>query len=215
VYVLASQCHNQHYNTSAESNLWTESEPVENHPDLHLHGERAVQAEVMPLVNSIRRTILVLCGVTAVTIGAGPTLADAADRFDWPLMPRPRVERTFDNPEKNWLPGHRGVDLAGSTGQAVVAAGPGVVVFAGQVAGKPVVSIDHIGGLRTTYEPVTAVVSAGDRVGLGTVIGTLEPGHEGCAVAACLHWGLRRDRTYLDPLGLIHDRPLRLKPLGR
>ncbi|MGG7103905.1 peptidoglycan DD-metalloendopeptidase family protein [Rhodococcus sp. 24CO] len=169
----------------------------------------------MPLLKSIRRTIMVLGGVTAVTIGATPALADAADRFDWPLMPRPRVERAFDNPEKNWLPGHRGVDLASSTGQAVVAAGPGVVVFAGHVAGKPVVSIDHIGGLRTTYEPVTAVVSAGDRVGLGTVIGTLEPGHEGCTLAACLHWGLRRDRTYLDPLGLIHDQPLRLKPLGR
>ncbi|MFE4501863.1 M23 family metallopeptidase [Rhodococcus sp. NPDC056743] len=169
----------------------------------------------MPLLNALHRTILVLCGVIAVTIGAAPALADAADRFDWPLMPRPLVDRAFDNPEKNWLPGHRGVDLAGSSGQAVLASGPGVVVFAGNVAGKSVVSIDHIGGLRTTYEPVTAVVSAGDRVGLGTVIGTLEPGHEGCTVVACLHWGLRRDRTYLDPLGLIHDQPLRLKPLER
>ncbi|MDI9914576.1 peptidoglycan DD-metalloendopeptidase family protein [Rhodococcus sp. IEGM 1379] len=148
------------------------------------------------------------------TFSTSPS-AFADSRFDWPLMPRPRVERIFDNPAKNWLPGHRGVDLAGTVDQAVLSAGAGTVTFAGTVAGKPVVSVDDVGGVRTTYEPVTAVVAAGERVGIGTMIGTLEPGHERCAVAACLHWGLRRAREYLDPLGLIHDQPLRLKPLRR
>ena len=40
----------------------------------------------------------------------------------------------------------------------VLAAGDGVVVRSpGMVAGRPVVSIDHAGGLRTTYEPVEPV----------------------------------------------------------
>lgn len=174
-----------------------------------------MHAEAMRHLNFRGRTLAALCVVAATTTTAMPSHAQTKEKFSWPLIPRPHVEQVFDNPEKNWLPGHRGVDLSGSTDQAVLAAGAGIVVFAGKVGGKPAVSIDHPGGLRTTYEPVTATVSAGQRVGIGTVIGTLEPGHEGCTTPACLHWGLRRDRDYLDPLGLIQNTPLRLKPLRR
>lgn len=147
-------------------------------------------------------------------------MAGPSGEFGWPLRPRPTIERRFDKPARDWLPGHRGVDLGGAPGQDVLAAGAGIVVFAGEVAGKPVVSIDHPGGLRTTYEPVRAEVSVGLRVGRGMRIGTLEAGHQGCASAACLHWGLRREAgvrgrgEYLDPLGLLHVVPLRLKPIG-
>ncbi|WP_189024976.1 M23 family metallopeptidase [Nocardia rhizosphaerihabitans] len=151
--------------------------------------------------------------------GAAPVGATEVGVFGWPLRPRPSVERRFDKPERNWLPGHRGVDLAGSAGQVVLAAGDGIVVFAGVVADKPVVSIDHPGGLRTTYEPVQAQVIVGRRVSRGTPIGTLVAGHEGCPATACLHWGARREasehgrREYVDPLGLLHEVPVRLKPL--
>ncbi|MEV0360054.1 M23 family metallopeptidase [Nocardia sp. NPDC050697] len=139
--------------------------------------------------------------------------------FDWPLRPRPVVLRRFDNPEHDWLPGHRGVDLGATPGSPVLAAGDGIVVFAGTVAGKPVVSLRHDGGLRTTYEPVEPGVTAGTRVTRGSPIGTLATGHEGCPALACLHWGARRDPTirnrpqYVDPLGLLRLAPLRLKPL--
>ncbi|MBF6329365.1 M23 family metallopeptidase [Nocardia transvalensis] len=140
--------------------------------------------------------------------GAAPAL-----RFDWPLHPRPAVLRPFDKPEHDWLPGHRGVDLAGTTGQPVLAAADGITAFAGEVAGKPVVSIDHPGGLRTTYEPVRATVPPGHRVFRGEAVGTLEPGHEACPTP-CLHWGARRGHDYLDPLGLLRTTPLRLKPIA-
>ncbi|MEV6768134.1 peptidoglycan DD-metalloendopeptidase family protein [Nocardia sp. NPDC051030] len=143
-----------------------------------------------------------------------PTGAAAPSRdFDWPLQPRPVVVRGFDKPEHDWLPGHRGVDLAGSPGQSVLAAGDGIIAFAGTVAGKPVVSIDHPGGLRTTYEPVKDPIPLGRKITRGTSIGTLESGHPGCPSPACLHWGARRDHDYLDPLGLLHRTPLRLKPV--
>nr|WP_280399298.1 M23 family metallopeptidase [Nocardia carnea] len=138
--------------------------------------------------------------------------------FGWPLRPRPAVERHFDPPEQDWLPGHRGVDLTGTPGQPVYAAGPGAVIFAGDVAGKPVVSIRHDGDLRSTYEPVEAEVTVGSRVARGTRIGVLVAGHAGCA-ATCLHWGVRREgsgrakREYLDPLGLLDLAPIRLKPV--
>lgn len=145
-----------------------------------------------------------------LTLLAGP--ASAAPRYDWPLNPQPEVTEQFDPPPKRWLPGHRGVDLAASEGQPVLAAGDGVVAFAGMVAGKPVVSIDH-GPIRTTYEPVVATVSAGQSVTKGEQVGTVQAGHEGCAVQVCVHWGAKRGEVYLDPLSLLEPRVVRLLPL--
>ncbi|WP_406280540.1 M23 family metallopeptidase [Nocardia sp. NBC_00881] len=161
-----------------------------------------------------------ILGLGLIAVIATEPIAAAAPegRFGWPLQPRPTVLRRFDKPAQDWLPGHRGVDLTGAEGQAVLAAGDGIVVFAGTVADKPVVSIDHAGGLRTTYEPVRAEVPVGRRVARGTRIGALEAGHPGCATT-CLHWGARaegdgrRRHEYLDPLGLLHLTPLRLKPV--
>src|SRR4051812_5150364 len=114
---------------------------------------------------------------------AAPARADGS-RLDWPLRPRPAVMRMFDAPSPNWQRGHRGVDLAAVPGQAVYAAGPGTVVFAGEVAGRPVVSVAHPGGLRTSYEPVLAAVRPGQLVASGAVLGELAAGHQGSG--ACL-----------------------------
>lgn len=148
---------------------------------------------------------------------AAPAAADAV-RLSWPLRPAPAVVRAFDPPSPNWLRGHRGVDLAGAVDQPVYAAGPATVVFAGVLAGRPVVSLAHPGGLHTSYEPVRALVRAGQVVDARTPIGRLQPGHTGCPVPACLHWGAmwgpasRAD--YVDPLGLLATTRIRLKPLA-
>jgi murein DD-endopeptidase MepM/ murein hydrolase activator NlpD len=133
--------------------------------------------------------------------------------FGWPLDGVPAVVRPFDPPPQPWLPGHRGVDLAASPGATVRAAGPGTVAFAGTVAGRGVVSVQHANGLRTTYEPVDASVLAGATVAAGAPIGVLVAGHAGCPAAACLHWGLRRGEVYLDPLALLGFVRVRLLPL--
>ncbi|WP_091673656.1 murein hydrolase activator EnvC family protein [Micromonospora auratinigra] len=140
--------------------------------------------------------------------GGGPDV-----RFGWPLPGPPRPVRRFDPPPQPWLPGHRGVDLAATSGAPVRAAGAGIVLFAGTVAGRPVVTVGHADGLRTTYEPVRPGLAAGTRLGLGTPIGTLLAGHAGCPAEACLHWGLRRGADYLDPLALLGLGPVRLLPL--
>lgn len=159
---------------------------------------------------------LVLILVSAL-VAAAPATGDPF-RLDWPLRPRPAVLRAFDAPTPDWRRGHRGVDLAGTPGQQVYATGAATVVFAGLLAGRPVVSLAHPGGLHTSYEPVTAAVRVGQLVDAETVIGELVAGHPGCPVAACLHWGAmwgpasRAD--YVDPLGLLASTPIRLKPLG-
>jgi murein DD-endopeptidase MepM/ murein hydrolase activator NlpD len=150
-------------------------------------------------------------------VSAAPAVADDVG-LQWPLRPAPAVVRAFDGPSPNWNPGHRGVDLAGHPGQPVYAAGAATVVFAGVLAGRPVVSLAHPGGLRTSYEPVRTSVRPGQRVTAETAIGELAGGHIGCPAAACLHWGAMwgpaSGADYVDPLGLLRSTPIRLKPLG-
>lgn len=149
-------------------------------------------------------------------VTAVPAAADDV-RLDWPLRPPPAVSRGFDAPSPDWNPGHRGVDLPGAPGQPVYAAGQATVVFAGMLAGRPVVSLAHPGGLHTSYEPVRAAVRAGQPVTASTVLGELVAGHPGCQAAACLHWGAMwgpaSGAHYVDPLGLLKSTRIRLKPL--
>lgn len=85
------------------------------------------------------------------------------------------------------------------------------MVFAGPIAGTPVISIQHADGQRTTYQPVFAWVQAGDAVARGQVIGTLGyPTNQ----HAGLHWGVKlADKVYRNPLELLEAPEIRLKPV--
>ncbi|WP_199039326.1 murein hydrolase activator EnvC family protein [Glycomyces salinus] len=168
-------------------------------------------------------TILVTGSLLAATAILHPTVAEAAagpadavpgtPSGTWPAPAGPLDPVVgFDPPPAPWLAGHRGVDLAAAAGREVVAAGPGTVVFADELAGRGVVSIDHPGGLRTTYEPVAPVVKPGEPVSAGQVIGLLEPGHASCPGRSCLHLGLKRGPVYLDPMLLFGSGLVRLLP---
>jgi murein DD-endopeptidase MepM/ murein hydrolase activator NlpD len=102
------------------------------------------------------------------------------------------------------------VDLAAAPGQTVRAATAGRVSFAGRIAGHGVVALSH-GALRTTYLPVIPSVRTGQYLPAGTRLGTVQdlPGH--CGPLHCLHWGLRNDLNYLDPLSMLRPR-VRLLP---
>jgi murein DD-endopeptidase MepM/ murein hydrolase activator NlpD len=132
----------------------------------------------------------------------------------WPLQPRPPVVTGFDPPASRYGRGHRGVDLLGHVGQPVHAALGGRITFAGSLAGRGVVVVDH-GSTRTTYQPVAATVDVGDQVARGAVVGRLLLVGSHCFPRACLHWGLIEGRDhYLDPLVLVGAVPVRLLPLG-
>lgn len=134
-------------------------------------------------------------------------------RGTWPLAPVPSIARPFDRPEQQWSAGHRGADLVGRPGQPVRSALAGTVSYVGRIAGRGIVTVDH-GRVRTTYQPVAAVVSRGEQVREGQVIGRLLLAGSHCSPAACLHWGLIRGDTYLDPLTLVGavPQPVRLYP---
>lgn len=167
-----------------------------------------------------RRLPLLLCLVVAhallpALLLTAPARAAEADPVGvWPLVPAPEVVAGFDPPSDPWGAGHRGVDLLGSPGQTVRASLSGRVTWAGMLAGRGVVVVDH-GSTRTTYEPVDATVGVGTTVAAGEPLGHLASAGSHCPPRACLHWGWIRGETYLDPLRLVGAGPVRLLPLWR
>ena len=136
-------------------------------------------------------------GGAAVARGPGPLPEPLGV---WPLTPVPEVLAGFDPPDQPWGSGHRGVDLAGSPGQVVRAALAGTVRFAGRLAGRGVVVVDH-GDTRTTYEPVLATPAVGDPVARGQPIGTLDLAGSHCLPARLPALGLAPGRPLPRPAG--------------
>jgi murein DD-endopeptidase MepM/ murein hydrolase activator NlpD len=153
-------------------------------------------------------------GLSAVSASASVSAtAVSAGSYRAPVRGALRVLRGFTPPPEKYQAGHLGVDLADAGGSLVLAAGSGVVRFAGPVAGRGVVVISHPDGISTEYEPVTATVTVGEQVRQGQPIGRLAGGHRGCPAVGCLHWGARRGPDYLDPLSLLRPLgPVRLLP---
>ena len=136
----------------------------------------------------------------------------------WPLEPlpggktAPQVTSPFDPPDRPWLSGHRGMDLAAEQGSSIRAPADGVIDFAGSVAGKDVVSIRH-GKLTSTYEPAKSSLPAGTRLQAGAVWGKVDGVSDHCD-QDCLHWGLKDGHNhYLDPGAKVGRHRIRLKPL--
>ncbi|MHB9858758.1 murein hydrolase activator EnvC family protein [Streptomyces sp. YIM S03343] len=137
----------------------------------------------------------------------------------WPVPGRPVVLRGWQPPSTPYGRGHRGIDLSAAPGTPIRAPAPARVTFAGRVAGTGVISLTLADTgtppLRTTFEPVQASVRAGDQVTPGELIGTAEPPPTPphCPTS-CLHWGLLRGSTYLNPLSLLRRGPSRLLPVA-
>jgi hypothetical protein len=167
---------------------------------------------ISPMTRLSRIASVVVAAVGLLMTSTPPTGAAPTPPWVWPLDPDPRLVRPFQPPLSPYGPGHRGVDLAGAVGQPVLAVAPGVVSFAGSVAGRGVVVIDH-GALSSTYQPVSALLARGAHVSAGEPVGSLELIGSHCLPDPCLHLGAKRGDTYLDPLTLLPRRPVRLKPL--
>lgn len=144
------------------------------------------------------------------------TSSATAGTFAWPL--RGPIVRGYEQPSSPYASGHRGIDIGAPVGTPVKAAASGVVHFAGKVAGSLFVSIDHDGGVQTTYSWVSEVdTKKGAKVQKGDVIALSGTGHPGSTEPTHLHFGVKQDGEYVDPMlylgaidvvDLIHLAPL-------
>jgi murein DD-endopeptidase MepM/ murein hydrolase activator NlpD len=154
--------------------------------------------------------------VLGATSFASPAALPGAGTWTWPVSGP--VTRAFEPPETPFGSGHRGIDIAVAAGTTVVAAEAGVVAFAGPVGGELFVTIDHGGGLTSTYSWLSAiVVRRGDVVGAGAPIARSGFGHPG-VTPPHLHLGVRLDDRYQDPMAYLGPLSvstfIRLAPLG-
>jgi len=165
-----------------------------------------------PWQRAWRATALVVLvgGLASPALAASMPTSDRAlgspTGYALPVGGRVTVLRGFEPPPQPWAAGHRGVDLAAVPNGDVLAPGAGIVSFAGRVAGRPLVTITHADGRRSTLEPVAPDVVRGDHVSEGEVVGTVSP-HGGHCPQTCVHWGVRVGSsdppTYVDPLALV------------
>ncbi len=140
---------------------------------------------------------LALALLTSWPIPAGAVTAG----WPWPVVGA--VLRAFEPPSSPYGPGHRGIDIAAPIGTTVLAPAPGVVSFAGYVGGQLFVTLDHGGGLETTYSWLSAkLVRKGDVVVAGQAIASSGIGHPGSTIPH-LHFGVKLDDVYVDPMAYL------------
>ncbi|WP_173924273.1 murein hydrolase activator EnvC [Agromyces sp. Marseille-P2726] len=134
-----------------------------------------------------------------------PSHGDHDPQWSWPVPAPIRVVDPFRAPPTPYAAGHRGIDLRIEPGAVVVAAAPGTVSYAGQVAGRGVVAIDHGGGVVSAIEPVEASVAQGAPVAAGDAIAVVGSG--GHCDARCVHFGVRVDGEYVSPFLFLGGLP--------
>lgn len=173
-----------------------------------------------PILYPLRTRALMVAGALAVS----PLLAAC----DWPRAPEvtipPPVTWTSDpavagvyrvpvegvvvdpfrSPAHQYGPGNRGIEYRTDAGTTVQAAQRGMVAFAGEVAGRTVVAIEHQDGRRTTYTGLAQVtVGPGEEVTAGQPIGS---------AGSSLHFGVKVGAEYIDPAPLFGPPGVALVP---
>jgi len=135
----------------------------------------------------------------ALLVGSGAAADAAADapRWRWPVSP-PRIVAPWVAPAGPYAAGHRGIDLAASPGDPVLAPATGVVTFSGVVVDRPVVTVQVGDEVLVSMEPVVADVARGASVAAGQQLGAV--GRGGHCDGACVHVGVRVDGAYVSPL---------------
>lgn len=120
-----------------------------------------------------------------------------ADTTDAPV-------RGYDPPQTRYGAGHRGVDFSAPAGR-IVAPANGVVSFVGVVVNRKVLTIDHGGGYKSSFEPIDTDLTRHERVQAGDFLGTVgEYTDEGAhCPGSCFHWGVRLDGEYVNPVPLL------------
>jgi murein DD-endopeptidase MepM/ murein hydrolase activator NlpD len=121
-----------------------------------------------------------------------------------PLKFEPRITSSFSrarrHPVLNYTRAHNGVDYGAPPGAPVAAVASGVVTFAGWTnGGGRTVRLRHTSGYESEYLHLSAItVKAGSRIGQGDLVGRV--GSTGLATGPHLHYGLRRNGAYVNPV---------------
>ena len=140
-----------------------------------------------------RVLLMMIIGSLAIT-GRSVSSAEPCVGLQWPVSGP--VVAGFQ--PINRYEGHWGIDIEVGPGTVVRAAAPGQVTFAGVVVANQTVTLDHGGGLKTSYSYLSETsVVRGQWLRPGDVIGASGEAHGSDSV----HLSVRINGTYVDPVG--------------
>lgn len=126
--------------------------------------------------------------------------------FKWPCPSSSRITSRFgsrEQPTKGASTNHKGIDIGAATGNNIIAAASGTVVIStySYSAGNYIM-LNHGGGVYTVYMHCSKLlVSEGAEVKQGDVIAKV--GSTGYSTGPHLHFGIRSDGQYVDPLKYV------------
>lgn len=126
--------------------------------------------------------------------------------FIWPCPSSSRITSYFgdrESPTEGASSNHKGVDIGAGTGADILAAAGGeVVISTYSYSAGNYIMIDHGGGVSTVYMHCSQLLAqAGDQVSQGQVIAKV--GSTGYSTGPHLHFGIRSDGTYVNPLSHV------------
>ena len=130
----------------------------------------------------------------------------ATGSLSWPLPASDYITSDFghrESPTAGASSNHQGIDIGASTGSSITAADGGTVITASysSSAGNYVV-ISHGNGLSTVYMHCSKLlVSEGDTVSKGQTIAKV--GSTGYSTGPHLHFGVRKNGSYVDPTDYV------------
>ena len=124
----------------------------------------------------------------------------------WPCPASKRITSQFGkrkSPTKGGSTYHQGIDIGAPTGSTILAAAAGEVVISKySYSGGNYVMIDHGSGIFTIYMHMSKRgVEVGQEVSQGQKIG--EVGSTGISSGPHLHFGIRKNGNYVNPLTFV------------
>lgn len=128
--------------------------------------------------------------------------------FSWPCPSSSRITSYFgdrESPTEGASTNHKGIDIGASSGSPVLAAASGEVVIATySTSAGNYIMLSHGGGVYTVYMHMSSMsVSVGDQVTGGAQIGAV--GSTGYSTGPHLHFGIRIDGVYVNPLDYVSN----------
>ena len=143
---------------------------------------------------------LCLLALTLYLVVCSPASIAAASlpNWQWPVHPVV-IARSFEAPASAYGPGHRGIDLRAPAGSLIYAPVDARVSFAGQVAGRGVLTLvpDTPGSeWAASFDAIETHLRIGELVSAGAPVGVAVPS----AHCSCLHLGVRWRGEYVSPL---------------
>lgn len=147
---------------------------------------------------SMLKRLALLLAVSIAALATSPPLDAAQGSWLWPIEQQRQVIRSFEEPAHEYAAGHRGIKIAAALGASVRAPTDALVLFSGSVAGRGVVTLETPTGFVITLEPITSVLTSGESVAAGDIIGSVATG--GPSPPGQLHVGVRLEGRYIDPL---------------